>query len=36
LHGKINISSGGGNGSHRGVTAVVDIPLKIPERQRDA
>jgi hypothetical protein len=36
LHGKINISSGGGNGSHRGVTAVVDIPLKVPERQREA
>ena len=36
LHGKINISSRGGNGANAGVTAVVDIPLRIQERPRDA
>ncbi|HEY4937825.1 MAG TPA: histidine kinase N-terminal domain-containing protein [Actinomycetota bacterium] len=35
LHGKINISSGASNGGNPGVTAVVDIPLRIGERQRD-
>jgi two-component sensor histidine kinase len=35
LHGKINISSGMSNGGNTGVTAVVDIPLRIGERQRD-
>jgi two-component sensor histidine kinase len=35
LHGKINISSGASNGGNRGVTAVVDIPLRIGDRQRE-